>query len=559
MNLKRLYCVTLTVLMTMSFFAKGEEFKSGDMKFLVKTDGTVELKEYKKAQGVLTLPSEVSNPKTGKEYTITSIGKQAFKGSKLVSITIPNTVTQLGEGCFQSNKSLETCNLPESITVIPRDCFKSSGPLKELNYSNIKDIENGAFLFSKIESLTLLGCVERINSGALSFCEKLTDLNIEYGPNPLIFSDGVFDFTLIKNLYLDRKVEYVGSRMANYSKHKTQRPFDHNTGLKKLTIGPDITSLNPDLFIGCTGVETLVIDNDHLQYSTISNLIDHFKYLNTIVYQGETFRRKDELYAYFKEIDNYNEFIENWKEFMRVAEEEPENIGSRYRRMNPSDFVKYKEIVIDGLNLLCDSVYFPKKNFSPAELELLGGFQNNYIMKIGADYTGWSNTTLEDWASADMLRSDLANNKHRNEYQKIIEIAEILLKDKNTKGDPYYINMQLVGLCGQGKWAEAAKYFPKVHKAVTDNGKYAVPRELIYMQEVINEHGQNAVAPKYPKAKKSSKAGDYSPLVDFFIQKGEEYYERRQAQKRFEKMYNKIEKDYKKAVKSGKLEKYNKR
>lgn len=39
-----------------------QEFKVGDAKYLVRPDGKVELKEYKKAQGEVVLPSTVTNP-----------------------------------------------------------------------------------------------------------------------------------------------------------------------------------------------------------------------------------------------------------------------------------------------------------------------------------------------------------------------------------------------------------------------------------------------------------------------------------------------------------------
>ena len=52
-----------------------------------------------KYSGEVVIPSSITSK--GKEYPVTSIGSSAFDGcSALTSITIPNSVTSIGEGAF---------------------------------------------------------------------------------------------------------------------------------------------------------------------------------------------------------------------------------------------------------------------------------------------------------------------------------------------------------------------------------------------------------------------------------------------------------------------------
>ena len=79
-------------------------FEIGNLKYTV-TDETNRYVSVGKGStdptDALNIQEKVTNPKDGKDYTITSIGDAAFSDcSDLTSVTIPNSVTSIGEDEF---------------------------------------------------------------------------------------------------------------------------------------------------------------------------------------------------------------------------------------------------------------------------------------------------------------------------------------------------------------------------------------------------------------------------------------------------------------------------
>ena len=139
--------------------------------------------------GEVVIPSSITVE--GKEYTVKSIGNEAFyKCSGLTSVDIPNSVTSIGDYAFGGYTGLTSINIPNSVTSIG-DCalFGCSG-LKDViivnnmfvhlpetysgHYSipeNISQIIGGAFYNCKgLTSVTIPNSVTSIGTEAFSGC-----------------------------------------------------------------------------------------------------------------------------------------------------------------------------------------------------------------------------------------------------------------------------------------------------------------------------------------------------------------------------------------------------
>ncbi len=86
---------------------------SGDYRYSVLDNGTVEITDYNGADAKLTLPSTLGGRK------VTSIGAHAFMSCKsLTSVTIPKGVTDIGDMAFWSCSSLASITLPDGVKSI---------------------------------------------------------------------------------------------------------------------------------------------------------------------------------------------------------------------------------------------------------------------------------------------------------------------------------------------------------------------------------------------------------------------------------------------------------
>ena len=91
-------------------------------------------------------------------FTVTSIGKNAFKGSNLKSISISDDVKKIGVGAFQNCKKLGTEEYVMGVVihgknvVIEKDAFKGCknlGTLRVLKSASVKTVKKNAFKGTK--------------------------------------------------------------------------------------------------------------------------------------------------------------------------------------------------------------------------------------------------------------------------------------------------------------------------------------------------------------------------------------------------------------------------
>ena len=179
--------------------------------------------------------------------SVTSIGNSAFKGcSSLTSVTIPNSVTSIGSSAFYGCTGLTSITIPNNVTSIGGSAFSGCTGLTSVTIPNsVISIGNYAFQnCTGLTSVTIPNSVISIGSYAFQNCTGLTSVTI---PNS-VTSIGVSAF------YNCSSLTYV-------------------------IIPSSVTNIGSSAFEGCTGLASVTINSNAIaskSYSASNNLISIF-------------------------------------------------------------------------------------------------------------------------------------------------------------------------------------------------------------------------------------------------------------------------------------------
>ena len=269
---------------------------------------------YTSLSGDVNIPSSVTY--NGKSYPVTEIDNGAFSDcSGLTSVTIPNSVTEIGsfafDGCislktvnwnarncadfsnsdyapFQGLTGITTFNFGNEVEKIPAYlCYDHSGLKSATIPNSVKTISDYAFDgCSGLTSVTIGNSVTSIGYSAFSGCSGLTSVTIpnsvtEIGNWTFANCSGLTSVTIpnsvtsigdyafhgcsgltkveISDLAAWCKISF-GDFSANplyYAKHL----YLNGSEIKDLVIPNSVTSIGDYAFYGCSGLTSVTIPN----------------------------------------------------------------------------------------------------------------------------------------------------------------------------------------------------------------------------------------------------------------------------------------------------------
>ena len=179
---------------------------SDDYDYTKLADGTVQIDSYNGGSATVKIPSMI------KKMKVTKI-KDAFYGNNTItSVTIPDTVTEIGEDAFYSCSNLKSVTLPSALKTIGETAFGNCLNLTGITLpSKLETIGNYAFYKCKaLKSVTLPKSVKTIGDHAFEYCDLLKSITLSEG----ITTIGTYAFygcPSLKTVSVPKSVTSIGS------------------------------------------------------------------------------------------------------------------------------------------------------------------------------------------------------------------------------------------------------------------------------------------------------------------------------------------------------------
>lgn len=172
---------------------------------------------------------------------IKRIKSRAFLNCKsITNVYIPDSVSSIGEGCFDGCKNLVGVRLPEGLTKISDRMFENCESLKEINLPN---------------TVTSIGC------NSFASCKSLEEVVMPSSLTTIV--DRAFQCaTSLKKITFNsglQKIEWYA--------------FGNCPALTELYIPASVTEIGNNAFEGCSSIERIVVEEGNEAYYSENNCL----------------------------------------------------------------------------------------------------------------------------------------------------------------------------------------------------------------------------------------------------------------------------------------------
>ena len=182
--------------------------------------------------------------------SVTSIGDSAFSCcSSLQSVTIPDSVTSIGGRAFGECSSLQSVTIPDSVTSIGDRAFSWCTSLQSVTIpDSVTSIDESAFSWcTSLQSVIIPDSVTSIGNKAFSDCKSLQSVTIPDSVTSI--SDSAFSgCSSLQSVTIPDSVTSIG-----------RRAFSKCSSLQSVTIPDSVTSIGAGAFSGCSSLHSFTI------------------------------------------------------------------------------------------------------------------------------------------------------------------------------------------------------------------------------------------------------------------------------------------------------------
>ena len=203
--------------------------------------------------------------------TLTEIGDGAFTNcSALSSVVLPDSLASLGTGAFSGCQALATVNLPKKLIEIPAMAFDGCGMTSLSVPGTVTAVGDSAFSHCKdLVSATLPDSVATLGTGVFSGCTALESVTLPKGiaaiPEHTFYESGLKTYAVPQSATSIGASAFRGcARLASVGFHDGitdigESAFADCGALRQITLPKAITTINTQAFSKCAALESVEV------------------------------------------------------------------------------------------------------------------------------------------------------------------------------------------------------------------------------------------------------------------------------------------------------------
>lgn len=226
--------------------------------------------------------SKITSVKLGTNFTSSSTGYQFAGCTSLTSATLPNNLTKIDTYMFQGCTALTTVEIPASVTTIATYAFSGCTKLNNLGTNNLSNVTSlGGYAFKDCKAITsidLSALTDSLGASAFQNCTKLTSVTFNDSLGS-IQSNAFNGCTVLTGVTLPANITFLGEKafsatgltsiviprlltnfMATTSTSSTSAlagQFYNCKSLENVTFLGDVTKFGKEVFYGCTSLKSI--------------------------------------------------------------------------------------------------------------------------------------------------------------------------------------------------------------------------------------------------------------------------------------------------------------
>ena len=256
------------------------------------TNGAITILAYLGSNDVVSIPDTIDG------LPVSAIGDSAFSGIGLTSVTIPDSVTNIGVGTFEWCVGLTNVTIGSGVVGIGDEAFVYCTNLTSVTIpDSVTSIGLGAFgACVGLTNVAIGSRVIGIGDYAFAYCTSLADVTIPAS----VASIGIYTFAVCPSLVaitvdelnpfysdvdgvlFDRStnslVEFPGGKAGSYIvpdsvTNLAGGAFESCTNLTYVTIGSRVASVGPWTFNNCISLIAITVDASNSVFRSVDGVL----------------------------------------------------------------------------------------------------------------------------------------------------------------------------------------------------------------------------------------------------------------------------------------------